>query len=412
MNSLPIVPDSAKTEVQLTALTTWQERGCKGTLEMATGSGKTKCGIDAAAGLIWKMVEHNLKPKVLIITPTEELRDREWVKEATKWEANFLFEDGLLDIVCIQTCYKWTNQIYDLVVVDEIDLTLSPEYIKFYSQNTCKRILGLTATVPDDKKALLETIAPIVYTITTSEARGKELVSDYKVYNVAVEFNEAEKRQYKIHNENIEKASKEIALSPNDNIFMRAKGLIGYAKGDQSKRRWAFVYMQAVRDRTALLYNCNDKLKVTKQLIDQAKPKKCIVFSQTIDFAEKMASELKSLVYHSKLDKVRRELNLSWFNDTESIYTTISTVMALDRGINVESTEMCIIASGTQKPHQLTQRLGRGLRKTEENITTICVNLYVKDTKEMDWVARRCENETPIWIPSVEAFLQILKPFH
>ena len=407
------VHNLAKDAEGLKALTIWQERGCRGTLEVCTGTGKTKMGLDAASALIWKMVENNLIPKVLIIVPTEELRDSEWMKEAIKWEVEFLFTEGFMETVCIQSAYKWTGETYDLVVVDEIDTTLSPEYIKFYSQNTCKRILGLTATVPDEKRTLLSTIAPVVHTITTAEAKVKELVANYRLFNVPIGLTAEETRQYQVYNDNIDESSKILAGNPNENIFGLAQLYIRNPRADAVKRREAFVYMKAVRDRLYLTHGALHKITTTRDIVKALKPKKCIIFSESIEVAEHIGRALNCLVYHSKMDRVRRKLNLAWFNDPASNYTTLSTVKALDRGINIEATELIIIASGSSKPYQFTQRLGRGLRLTEDdNKITICINLYAEGTKEMDRVAKRCENDTPTWLPSVQALFKTVKPFH
>ena len=93
---------------------------------------------------------------------------------------------------------KWSNKHWNVVVVDEIHTTLSPEYRKFYKNNTWNRIYGLTATVPENEeyKVLLNKIAPIIYTTNTKDALNLGLISPYKVFNIGVSFTAEEAKAY------------------------------------------------------------------------------------------------------------------------------------------------------------------------------------------------------------------------
>lgn len=108
---------------------------------------------------------------------------------------------SIVEIECINTSYKWEEKFYDLIIVDEIHRTLSPEFRKFYYNNRYTYILGLTATSPEEKeyKDLLDILCPIVYSITTKEAVKLKLITDYNLFNIPVTFTSAERVKYRTY---------------------------------------------------------------------------------------------------------------------------------------------------------------------------------------------------------------------
>ena len=66
-----------KDRVQREALNTWFKKECRGTLQMATGSGKSRCGVLASE----YVVKHKPAARILIITPTQVIRDEAWKNE-------------------------------------------------------------------------------------------------------------------------------------------------------------------------------------------------------------------------------------------------------------------------------------------------------------------------------------------
>ncbi len=74
----------AKDLVQRESLNAWAKRKCKGTLQLCTGAGKTYAAIRA---IVW-VFSLNPKANVLIICPTEIIRDDTFPKEFKKWKKN------------------------------------------------------------------------------------------------------------------------------------------------------------------------------------------------------------------------------------------------------------------------------------------------------------------------------------
>ena len=96
--------------------------------------------------------------------------------------------------------------------------------------------------------------------------------------------------------------------------------------------------------------------------------------------------EISVGIYHSKMSLKERTAMLSEFKD--NIYKVIVCVKALDEGIDIPELEMAIITAGTSVKRQQIQRIGRVLRKNDDKPSKI-YQIYVKDTKEVDWVNSR-----------------------
>lgn len=396
---------TTKNEEQEKAIQAWMEAKGKGTLELATGVGKTKIGIDVAAGLAWSMAEHLKQPSILILTPTETLRDDHWVAEAKKWDAEFLFKDGIIKTACIQSAYKWEKQTFDLVIGDEIHTMLSPEYSKFWINNTLHRILGLSATIPIEKRPLLDTIAPIIYTINPTEAKEKQLISEYKIFNIGIDFTPHELVQYQISDSNVAHAEKELMRELRielNQVFDKARSSVKDYKQPSSVRMWSSRYLQGIRTRLSVCNNAENKVRAVCQILTKLKREKSLIFSESIKFAEAICKACKDsgcLTYHSKMKDDVRAAFLERFNDPASSVRCLSTVKALDMGVNVEAVSLCIIAAGSSNPLQFTQRLGRGVRRTDDDKLAVIINLYMKNTKEEQRVSKRLSNElTSSWV--------------
>lgn len=154
--------------------------------------------------------------KALIIVPTTNLRDNEWVQECTRWFPELL---PYLNIVCIQTIYKQDPEYYDIVVLDEIHTTLSPKYRIIYKKNLSDRLLGLTATAPhiEEYKRILDKVCPIVFSLDREESVSLELISPSIIENVHVAFNKKEANKYRTYTKMFNTAL--IQLSSEGNAF-------------------------------------------------------------------------------------------------------------------------------------------------------------------------------------------------
>lgn len=400
--------NSIKDRIQRNGLNKWFLKNCKGTLEYATGVGKSRCGVLAS------LFVKSKKPdaKILIITPTQAIRDEAWVGEFSKWNAQNVFNINV-EVQCIQTVYKWKNRHFDLVIADEIhnyipDVSKKDyKYYEFFENNKYDRILGLSASIATDLKPRLWKVAPIVDTITMTKALELGLVSPFKVYNLEVKLTPEEQEAYskatKVFDETFKiftdsrgyRNIKILYKCFDPKFFKQFCANQGYSPEEyRGMRDWPKRCSQAMKERKEILYNAENKVAAISKIVDKFSDRRGIVFSQSIDFANTVAHELGneiSHVYHSKISKKIRKKKLDDFNDLETPSRIVVSASALNEGANLNKLSLAIIASGTSKEKDFIQRLGRPVR-LEEDKTAIMIRLYVKDTKDEDWMRSSQEN--------------------
>lgn len=432
-----------------------------GAFDYFTGVGKTFTAIIA----IKKLKEIELESfHTTIIVPSEALQ-KQWVEVLNK---HFIKKDiNLIDVYTVN--YILENKLIintDLLILDELHEYYTTERFKIVDRTYIRYrwLIGLTATYKDINRRYKKMLdyCPIIDTINEQEALKEGYISRFVEYNVGLELTEEEKLQYdnytKIIAETMPKFGKwglELATKclsggkHNNGIKYPAKHFVyGWAAYNgwhknlnlanptdiQIDELWnpnkifgyAVKLMNSIRARTNLLYDTQEKLEATVELINKFNQIKTIVFSQSTDFADKVGiytniDKLTTVVYHSKLSsqmmpsektgklikygavRLKRRAIDYIRNGTARV---ISTASSLDKGFDVEDIRMAITASGTQNFTQYKQRGGRAKRKEILNpdIVVLIINLYIKNTKDEDWLRKRqsTSNHTIHWVDSID----------
>ena len=403
----------AKDLVQRESLNAWAKRKCKGTLQLCTGAGKTYAAIRA---IEW-VFSLNPEANVLIICPTEIIRDDTFPNEFKKWKKGKLLEK--VDIKCIQTVYKWEDKHYDLVVADEIHNYIPEsndyssklyEYHKFFERNTYDRILGLSAWIPDKKRVVIRKVAPVAYTLTTDKGVELGVISPYIEYNVPVKLNEMEQKAYN----KIQQAyfSLEKRLGGPGTSFSNARDLMkkigdipakDRSRDDKIKYQLALQFWKVMNKRKKMLYELPSKLKAVRELIDKLKIDKSVIFSQATIFADHICVGRDDIIsYHSKVKD--REGAMKKFKDGRTKISHLSTCLAVNEGMDLPKLPVIIIASRTSGAKAHIQRRGRCLR-FEENKTSYVFNLFVANSQDEKWL-RSSQSTTDssriVWVDSID----------
>lgn len=395
-----------KTLEQKRHLNSWVKNGGIGSCIAATGLGKTRIGLMAIEHVFKKLEDNVLTSKgryernALIIVPNENLRDNEWPNEFAKWKMKSYLDD--VEIMCIHSAYKLEENHYDIVVVDEAHTTLSGEYGKFYDNNCWDNLMCLTATPPENAeyRKFLKEIAPVVCHTDLKAAVKMGLVSPYTIYNIGVTFTPAEKAEY----------------DRVDNLFKLCTAKLGgqwqaftnatkwRSSSDKEKAKWANMFYVMMQKRKKLCYNASNKLLVTDQILRKFVDRKALVFSESIDFAQRLQDRLgdECVTFHSKMSKKEREETLKRFGDNRTKARVISSVKALNQGLNVPECSLGICAAGSSMKLDNIQRTGRTLRLQEGKIS-LYINLFVKGSQEVKWVRKRCKNDPNVhWVDSLD----------
>jgi superfamily II DNA or RNA helicase len=102
------------------------------------------------------------------------------------------------------------------------------------------------------------------------------------------------------------------------------------------------------------------------------------------------------------MSKKQREETLQRFGDNRTKARVISSVKALNQGLNVPECSLGICAAGSSMKLDNIQRTGRTLRLQEGKIS-LYINLFIKGSQEVKWVRKRCTGDPNVhWIDSLD----------
>lgn len=352
-----------KDEVQQEALTAFETQGSNGILAMATGTGKSKIAIDYAV----KLQKDNFELRVLVVVPTEKLRDVNWKDEFFKWKASFLWNNNV-ERSCYQSIHKIEGEVFDLVILDEAHRITELNSV-FFKNNTIRHIMGLTATPPTDfeKQRILDELGlEIVYRVTLDQAVEWGLVSPYKI---------------KVINVSLDNSEKYIKAGNKAKPFYQTE-LAAYtyytAQVDKCKQEYNFVKMDMwVKKRMHLLYNLKTKTNVTKFLLDRyiSKDERTLIFAGTTEQADSVCEDR----YHSKSKTNSFDLFANGY------INRLSSVKALNEGHNIMALDNAFIIQINSNELHLIQRIGRIIRFREGHVGNIYI-MCVKGTVDEKWL--------------------------
>ena len=432
--------NSLKYVRQLRAVVKWMKTKGRGTIEAATGVGKTLMALIILVKFFKKDVTKlRYGGKVLIVVPTLVLK--------TQWEG-LLSNLNLLTKVEVQVINtvalsKGYARYVDLLIIDEVHLMAADQFRNVFDRVSYTWILGLTATLDrlDKKDYIVKQAAPICDSITQKEAVENGWISDFIEFNLAVPVTRAEKEQ-------------QVALGKTIRYYMSKFGdfdkmLACLQKGHatsyalylkeepQTVIAWAVKGTRAIRERRDFLETTQHKIDAAIELIQEFNVR-TITFSQTTSFADEIAKQLgnKCRVYHSnvkselqdvtktkvfktikstltftmklkrngiesnyKKTRNRNEFTVTWI-DKKNIsgskvaeanriafenneFDILASAKALDQGFDVPDVILGVDSSRSENPTQHVQRVGRIARTHKlpdgSEATKIYVNLYIPD---------------------------------
>ena len=386
MNKLIKVKD----EEQRKAINAWANNKFTGSIIAGTGFGKSRCGVIA----VGKSLDTNTDAKGLVLVPTNQLQEQ-FKEEFIKWGYEHILDR--VDILCYASAYKIENEHYHVVVCDEIHLGLSPEYRKFFENNTWDRLLCMTATLPEEfeYKEILFGLAPTVYKISLDKCVELGLVSPYQIICIPVELTTVEEQEYKKANNTFVYAK--YCLGQFD-AFDRAKHIMGSGKHTASNadKAAAAQFYRSIRARKAVVDHADNKIAWLQKIVIKNIGEKILVFGGSNEFTNRLAdaTETFSSIYHSGRTKKQKEKALADFRSGDK--PVLCSTKALNQGFDVADATMAVICGLTSKALTMIQRVGRIIRYQEDKIGKIYV-LYVKDSQEEKWLkssVRKLDNVT------------------
>lgn len=215
-------------------------------------------------------------PSVLIAYPDKTIK--------ASWEADFKTR-GYCDLDVTYTTHlsikKHIGEQYDIIIVDEIHLLSEAQIEACYALFTLNDIvLGLTGTLNKYSKKTLETELnlPVLVTYTIEQAIKEGVIVDYAITVIKVPLDDIEIRTYG----NVRRT--ELAQFKHQAIIIRA---IERKGGNTMFPRLA---------RMRIVQKSLAKLNKTKELLEQFKDERILVFCGITDIADSLGIPS----YHSK----------------------------------------------------------------------------------------------------------------
>jgi len=325
-------------------------------LQLATGAGKTKVGLDYITVLPDTY-------KVLVVAPKIDIF-KSWIDDAKKFEV-----EELLDRITFSTYLSITKhnpEEYDILILDEAH-SLKATALPFLNSYR-GRILGLTGTPPkyltSEKGQLMMEYYPIKYVFKTDKAVENEILNDYHIFVHYLDLNRNKTMQTKQGWMTSERAQY-------DWISREIDGAIGNSLMFKTIQRINF------------LKQFDTKEDYTKNLLEQLDQKeKIIIFANTIDQAERLCKHS----HHSK----NKNSPLEAFKTGE--ITRLSCVEQLSEGVNIPKLKNAIIlhsySGGSPKAQQ---KFGRMLRLPTDQTATVHILCY-RNTVDEKWVSDNLKN--------------------
>lgn len=373
-----------KDKEQKKALNSWAKNGYCGSIIAGTGFGKSRCGVLAVCHVLDK---ESSVSKALVLVPTTQLQ-KQFKEEFIKWDKETYLKD--VEILCYQSAYKLKNKNYCIVVCDEVHLGLSPQYRKFFENNTYDNLLCMTATLPEEYEynLKLQQIAPINYTITLDKCVSLGLVSPYEIHCIPVELTDSEQADYKKINNKFVYWKYQLG---NFDAFNEAKRVLADSSAAPEMKQAAAQFYACIRARKKIVDFASEKIYALQKLVVNNPEEKILVFGGANAFTDQLAeaTETLSTVYHSGKTKKQKEKAIEDFKDGTK--TVLCSTKALNQGFDVPDAGIGVICGLTSKSLSMVQRVGRLIRFQEDKIGKIYI-LYVKDSQEEKWLTSSIKN--------------------
>lgn len=389
------------TKDQEEAVQAWIKNKYKGSIIYSTGTGKTEIAFECAkrAAIANSIISKNKNPtdsqifKILFLVPRIILIEQN-IQRLLRYNINresigaFFGEKKEEREITISTYQSVSNNLflirnYNMIILDEVHFVSNSaySYTKIFKaiEESCKMILGLTATINDSDpkyQDIIKTIPPVKKYLIKEAVDDKRLAKP-EIISLDVNLTVAEKEMYKRTSQIIKDLSFKL------NAY--EAGIISkilFQGGSRSK--YAKEWFAQVKLRKELLNSSQNKLDKAVQVIMKHQKEKIMIFSETIESITKLKDILKgnnipSEIIHSKIKiKDRKSILDRWGVD----FFPLLSVHTLEIGYDIPHVKIAIILSNTSNANQVVQRIGRVIRKTEDKEKALIYVIYAKETRD------------------------------
>ena len=398
-----------RTERQQEAVRRWIKNKGKGSIEAATGFGKTNVGLITIKALLKKYPQF----RILVVVPTTTLKSQ-WEKKIDDWGFTFNSEVQVINTV-IKHSWKC-----DLLILDEEHRYNSDDFSQIFNKVKYKLILGLTATFErlDGKHKIMQKYCPIIDNISIFECQANGWVSEYKEYVVLIDVDDIEEfkilnkefiRYFEFFNYDFDSVKKccgkegwKYAIKLRDEMY----------KGDDENKRKelgraivvnAMQLMRNTQKRKLFINNHPKKIEIARKIIEARSDKKIITFSNNVKMAESIGY---GNVYTGRISKKRSDSIIEDFNNMSS--GVLNTCAKANEGLDVRGLSVAIILGTDSSETKARQRRGRAVRKEENKVAEIFY-IVIRGTTEEKWVKNNHKTDKNYIIIDEQGLDKVLK---
>lgn len=390
--------DRFVSNLQEETVTKWASKAhsYKGVFELGTGVGKTKTAIMALDRVFKYRPDMG---KIVISVPKRDLI-KQWWEQLNVWGKN-LDKYHRITIETHAATYKRKANTINFIIFDEFHNILADKYIRILRRNTLHCIVGLSATLTQEKLALLKKVSndaiKVVMKYNIDQAQDDGVTAESKKINWRVSLSSSEKRDYDKYSSILTRMRTDIPDISPKTAGMALKGQYSF-KGcsPEVSVRIAGKYSKLVSSRRKLLYNVLAKkaalAKLGKYLVKNKQ--KAIVFgelTETLTAIQKYLTNkgIPSAVYHGKMkDKDLENVLLSFKNNDICM---ILTAKKFNEGVDMPEVEWGVEIGGNSSVIQNPQRIGRIIRYKEGKIGKF-IHITTSDTVEQNWIIGAYKN--------------------
>jgi superfamily II DNA or RNA helicase len=372
-------------EFQNKALSSWIKNGYRGIVILPTGAGKTILGCAAI---------EMLKVSTIVIVPTilllEQWKNRLIENLSLTSEQIGLFGGGHQEIKPITISTFESAHLYltrfrsqfGLMIIDEAHNLTGINYEKITDGYLSPYRLALTATlnIRDGAfKVLTEKgFQKIVFEAFPKDLEDLDVLAPYKIITIKID---------KIKEENEYKKNIDILKSFFNKYHIYGLDAFEKLRFMVNRNTDAYHALQAYNVAKKIAFSAEDKLDELEKLLIQHSSDKIIIFSDLVEFCERIGREFLIPVLTHRTNKEERNFIMTFFQEKADAKIVVGKIF--DEGMDVPSARIGVIISGSSQTRQFIQRLGRLLRKDEEKGEAILYEIVSKNTLEMKYSSKR-----------------------
>lgn len=350
---------------------------------------------------------------ILITSPRTNLKEN-WRKELIKWglerwnpevwvyrrseedDEPYIFH---ITIENIQTCYKWLDKEFDLIIADEIHTMMTPEYSKVFEDVKYKYLMGLTATHDitnkNDKELYYKKYCPVIFEYYDSADDGlinktrfvvveHALSNDNHVVIITKKFTfvKGEAEYYDYLTEKIKAGQRMMLAQGSEDWFSDAAQWFWNRKGTPEQKRAAMTYLNSIKQRKEFLLGLKSTAelakKIKKGILDNVKDSKVLIFSELTAQADRISEH----TIHSLNNQKENQRLMNEFN--EGKIRDLGSCRSLTLGLNLKGATHAIMESYIGSATQSKQKKGRLDRLASDDVAEMWI-IRVVGTQSDTW---------------------------